>query len=225
MAVALAVVIAAVGAGACVSPPPAEVAAPGDGLLNQEPVIDPRAYTVRIRATSCEGFGIGSGFLLDANTIITNRHVVEGSDTLEVETYEGDRLQVDVASQGTVADLAVVKIAEGIGKTAELAADDPAGGTVVRAYGYAGGGPMRVTEGRVKDYVVDDRLGNAGKVMRADLEIRPGNSGGPALDASGAVIGVVYAVEIQTKMGLIVPLSTLRKVLEDDSQLEDVEGC
>ena len=116
----MALVAAAVLASSCVAPPPRDEYASLDTLPKQAPA-DPRSATVRIRSITCESVGVGSGFLLDGRTIITNRHVVEGATTLSVETYEGDKLQVEVASQGTVADLAVLKIKRGIGETARLA--------------------------------------------------------------------------------------------------------
>ena len=102
---------------------------------------------------------------------------------------------------------------------------DPAPGDLLRVYGYPGGGPMRVNEGEVRDYVVNSELGTEGRVMRAEVEIRPGNSGGPALDTAGRVVGVVYAIELDTKLGLIVPVSTLEQVLGDEGARQPVEGC
>ena len=214
----------AVAGSACVAPPPADEYASLDTQVVAS-VRDPRAATVRIRSTTCQGMGTGSGFLLDANTIVTNRHVVEGATTIDVETYLGEDLKVDVASQGTVADLAILKITGEIGETAVLAEDDPAVGTIIRAFGYAGGGPMRVTEGRVEAYETDPYFDTESPVMMAKLEIRPGNSGGPALNEDDEVIGVVYAIELQTKLAMIVPLSTLDDLLDDEGLLAPVEPC
>lgn len=217
----VAVAVAAIG---CVAPPPNDTAVPSL-VQGSRPLVDPRAYTVRIRATGCEGIGVGSGFLLDAHTIITNRHVVEGADTLAVETYLGEDLTVNVASQGILADLAVVKVDKGIGTTARLAGTDPPEGTRIRAFGYPGGGPMTVTSGHVDSYVSDARLGNIGRVMRSDVDVRPGNSGGPALDDDGRVVGVVYAIDLRSDLSLIVPVSTLSDLLSDTKKLNPVEGC
>ncbi len=216
--------LAALSSAACVSPP-AEDAASTTSSTDTRPAVDPRAYTVRIRATSCEGVGVGSGFLLDSHTIVTNRHVVEGAEKLAVETFLGDELTVDVASQGGLADLAVVKVEKGIGQNAHLAPADPSTGTRIRAFGYPRGGPMKITRGRVDDYVSDIRLGNLGKVMRSDVDIQPGNSGGPVLDEQDRVVGVVYAIERSTNLSLIVPVSTLADLLQEEKDLEPVEGC
>lgn len=221
-----ALVVAVGGMVGCVSPPDdTTVAAGGEPAPDR---VDPRSYTVRIRATTCDGVGVGTGFLLDAETIITNRHVVEEANKLVVETYLGDELTVDVASQGGLADLAIVKIEQGAtgdtGDTARLAPGNPARDDRLRVFGYPRGGPLSVARGRVEKYLSDPRLGNLGKVMRADLDIQPGNSGGPALDDEDRVVGVVYAIERSTKKALIVPVTTLTSLLERDD-LEPVEPC
>jgi S1-C subfamily serine protease len=226
-AAALALAVAA----ACVAPP--EGPGVDTAVLDAPVVVDPRIYTVRIRSQTCEGLGVGSGFLIDATTIVTNRHVVEGADTLEVETSEGQSLTVGVASQGLLADLAIVRLdapvdggTSGMGPaTAVLADANPEPGTGIRAVGYPEGGPLTVTEGVVQDYEVDTRLGNLSKVIRSDVEIHPGNSGGPAVDDQDRVVGVVYAIEVATERSLIVPVETLRRLLDNDEGLERVEGC
>lgn len=217
-------------AAGCVAPPDTEAV---DASILDAPVdVDPRSYTVRIRSQTCEGLGVGSGFLIDESTIVTNRHVVEGADELEVETSEGQTLTVDVASQGLLADLAVVRLSEGMatemsadGTTAELAPANPEPGDRLRAVGYPGGGELTVTEGEVEDFKADPRLGNLSKVIRSEVEIHPGNSGGPAVDDQNRVIGVVYAVEISTEKSLIVPVETLRRLLDNAEGVETVEGC
>lgn len=213
----------------CVAPP--DEPAVDASVLDQPPEVDPRTYTVRIRSQTCEGLGVGSGFLIDDRTIITNRHVVEGADELEVETSEGEDLRVAVASQGLLADLAVVALAEpldmssSVDATARLASENPDPGDALRAFGYPGGGALTVTEGVVEDYTVDPRLGNLSKVIRSDVEIEPGSSGGPAVNDDDEVIGVVYAIEVDTSKSLIVPVETLQRLLEDPDGLEHVEGC
>src|SRR5688572_8474314 len=82
VATGLAVLALAAGS-ACVAPPDQD--AVDTSAIDEPPVVDPRTYTVRIRSQTCEGLGVGSGFLIDPSTIVTNRHVVEGAETLEVD--------------------------------------------------------------------------------------------------------------------------------------------
>lgn len=228
-----AAVALALAATACVPPP--EGPGVDTSAIDTPQAVDPGIYTVRIRSQTCEGLGVGSGFLIDETTIVTNRHVVEGADTLEVETSEGESLTVDVASQGLLADLAVVRLdgsMSDMGDTmgegrpvAALAPTNPEPGDELRAFGYPEGGRLTETGGVVEDYVADPELGNLSKVIRSDVEIHPGNSGGPAVNEDSEVIGVVYAIEVATEKSLIVPVDTLRRLLDDDSAVEDVQGC
>lgn len=228
-AVGLAVVVVASG---CVAPPDAPAV---DTSAIDAPVeVDPGLYTVRIRSQTCEGLGVGSGFLIDSTTIVTNRHVVEGAETLEVETSEGVDLTVDVANQGLLADLAVVRLdasssmEDVMGEDAvhaTLAPANPEPGEEIRAFGYPEGGVLTVTEGEVEDYVADPQLGNLSKVIRSEVEIHPGNSGGPAINERNEVVGVVYAIEVATEKSLIVPVDTLQRLLENDEGVETVQGC
>lgn len=210
----------------CVAPPDDE-AATAEGA---EPIgVDPRLFTVRVRSSTCEGVGVGSGFLLDPTTIITNRHVVEGADRITVESWQGEELTVDVASRAGFADVAVVRLAAAVTSlrlpVATLAGRDPVPGTRVRAFGYADGGPLQVTSGEVEGYLADLRLESFGKVMRADVAIETGNSGGPVLDDDERVVGVVYAIELASDLALIVPVSTLHRLLADREGLTPVEAC
>ena len=216
--------------GGCVAPPSEPEV---DTSAIDAPVeVDPGLYTVRIRSQTCEGLGVGSGFLIDATTIVTNRHVVEGADTLEVETSEGESLTVEVANQGLLADLAVVRLASSMEDAmgegaphATLAPVNPEPGDEIRAFGYPEGGVLTVTDGEVEDYIADPQLGNLSKVIRSDVEIHPGNSGGPAINERNQVVGVVYAIEVATEKSLIVPVDTLQRLLTDDEGVETVQGC
>ena len=214
---------------ACV--PPHEGPGVDTSAIDAPLQVDPGLYTVRIRSQTCEGLGVGSGFLIDPTTIVTNRHVVEGADTLEVETSEGVELTVDVANQGLLADLAVVRLATPMDEamdalpTATLAPTNPEPGDRIRAFGYPEGGVLTVTEGVVEDYKADPLLGNLSKVIRSDVEIHPGNSGGPAINERNEVVGVIYAIEIATEKALIVPVDTLQRLLTSDEGVETVQGC
>lgn len=207
-------------------PPPDEPFAHPPPLTQRQAARAGRNVTVRIRNIPCGGgLGVGTGFLLDEHTLVTNRHVVEGFGELELETWDGRRLSPEIVDVGTAADLSIVRIDRGVGEAIELASDDPDPGEEVQAVGYALGGPQAVTEGEVVDYVEDSRLGMEGKIMRVDVSVQPGNSGGPLIDGNGLVVGVVYAIEIATDYGLVVPVSTLRTHLQTQGALSTSDGC
>lgn len=207
-------------------PPPDEPFAHPPPLTQRQAARAGRNVTVRIRNIPCAGgLGVGTGFLLDEHTLVTNRHVVEGFGELELETWDGRRLSPEIVDVGTTADLSIVRIDSGVGEAIEMAADDPDPGEEVQAVGYALGGPQAVTEGEVIDYVEDPRLGMEGKIMRVDVSVQPGNSGGPLIDRNGLVVGVVYAIEIATDYGLVVPVSTLRSHLDTQGALSTSGRC
>jgi S1-C subfamily serine protease len=95
----------------------------------------------------------------------------------------------------------------------------------VTAYGYPSAHQLTMTSGRVLGYSKDVQLGNLGRVMKFSAHIEPGNSGGPLVDTTGRVVGVVYATEIATGDGLAVPVSTLKDTLSDPHGLKDVQPC
>ena len=79
--------------------------------------------------------------------------------------------------------------------------------------GFPRGGPLTFSRGHILDFVDGSRFGIPGKVMRLTANIEPGNSGSPVLDDRGRVLGVVYAGEIATGLGLAIPPDTLRSLV------------
>lgn len=230
MALALVTTVVAVSGGCANLPPPMPERdvpyAHPPPLTDRQAARAGRNVTVRIRNLPCGGgVGVGSGFLLDEHTLVTNRHVVEGFGSLELETWDGRRLNPEVVDVGTSDDLSIVHIDAGVGEAIEMASDDPDPGEEVQAVGYALGGPQAVTHGEVVDYVEDSRLGTSGPIMRVDISVQHGNSGGPLIDRNGLVVGVVYAIEIATDYGLVVPVSTLRHALASDTALSTTDHC
>lgn len=216
-------------AGGCVeSPRAAQVAAPQTAVTGVVPPLledAERANVVRVRSRTCDGVGVGSGFLVAGGMLITNRHVVEGAVRLEVDTWDGRHLSVGVASQASLDDLAVLRLDGAVGTHAELAVVDPMPGDSVRAVGYPNGDQVTSTPGRVVDYVDGERYESAGRVLRASNDIAPGNSGGPLLDATGKVVGVVYAIDLRDGKALVIPVSRLASALAGADRFAPVTPC
>jgi S1-C subfamily serine protease len=169
--------------------------------------------TLRVRNLSCAGLGTGSGFAIDRSTLITNRHVVAGASRLEVNTHDGQRLEVTAAEVGVLGDVALVSVDGRLPVVADLGGR-AAAGAAVAAVGYPEGGPFTVSRGLVIDRIPGDRLAFDGPVLRISADVRPGNSGGPLLDRRGRVAGVVFAIENATGLGLAMPMSTVNGLLE-----------
>jgi len=170
---------------------------------------------VRVRNVGCAMLSTGSGFALDEHTLVTNKHVVEDSTELQLETYDGHDIAVDASSAANFADLALVSTIDPLPETAPIAKNDPEVGTTITIAGYPNGGALRVSEGEVLS-IEDDPLGvNLGDVYYTSAQVEPGSSGSAALNEAGEIIGVIYA-----KSGsgsLFVPVSTLHEMLDEDS--------
>ena len=179
---------------------------------------------VRIRNVGCEELSTGSGFAVDEHTLITNKHVVEHSQDLEVSTYDGHDITVGTTSTAGLADLAVVRTADALPSFPELAEADPQPGDPVTVVGYPAGGKLTVTQGQVMSTTRDPLNANLGEVLLTDAPVEPGSSGSAALDDKGRVIGVVYA-KTADDHSLLVPLSTLQDVLSDDTAFTPAKGC
>jgi S1-C subfamily serine protease len=179
---------------------------------------------VRIRNVGCETLSTGSGFALDEHTLVTNRHVVADSSTLQVSTYDGRDLDVSAASTAALADLAVVRTEDALPSFPRLADDDPSQGDDVTVVGYPAGGRLTVTAGRVIGTTTDPLHENLGEVLVTDAPVEPGSSGSAALDGSGDIIGVVYAKTTDGR-SLLVPQSTLREMLDDSSAFTELVPC
>jgi S1-C subfamily serine protease len=179
---------------------------------------------VRIRNVGCEELSTGSGFAIDAHTLITNKHVVSDSKDLEVSTYDGHDITVGATSTAGLADLAVVRTTDPLPSFPKLAKADPKPGDPVTVVGYPAGGELTVTEGEVMGATRDPLNANLGEVLLTDAQVEPGSSGSAALDDKGRVIGVVYAKTADDN-SLLVPLSTLQDMLADDTAFTPAKGC
>lgn len=168
--------------------------------------------TLRVRNLTCVGFGTGSGFAIDGSRLITNRHVVEGAQRLEVNLADGRTLTVRATEMGVLGDVAIVTVDGRLPVAADLGGVANAGDPV-SAVGYPLGGRFTISEGMVVDRIDGASFTIPGPVLRTTAEVQPGNSGGPLLDGEGRVAGVVFAIEIATGLSLAIPMDTVDDLL------------
>jgi serine protease Do len=163
--------------------------------------------------------GVGSGIILTSNGyILTNRHVVSGSQSLTVELADGRQFPATVVKISSDQDLALIKISA-TGLTAAVIGDASklqVGETAVAIGSPLGTFTESVTRGIISATgrtitVQDESTGQPEtlkNLLQTDAAINPGNSGGPLLDASGAVIGINTAVSAQAEgIGFAIPVS------------------
>ncbi len=162
----------------------------GAELTTQE--IVESAIPAVVRLSSPEGWG--TGFLItDTGVIATNRHVVEGRNSMTVRLSNGTQLlgKVIYTSPAGGPDAALVKV-DGSGFPFLPLADSSevhTGETVITIGNPERGMPDTVTKGIVSAVGRDPLAGN-GTWVQTDAPINPGNSGGPLLDSHGAVVGI-----------------------------------
>jgi S1-C subfamily serine protease len=201
------------------TPTPGAVTLSPDGFRTTERV------AVRVRNVGCEGVSTGSGFAVDNDRLVTNRHVVTGATTLQVSTYDGQDLLVETAGTAVVADLAIVETRSPLPAAVTLADADPEAGDDIEVIGYPGGGRLTSSVGTVLGFEEDPLNANAGEVIVSSAFAEPGSSGSPMYDSQGRVVGVVYAAAPDGSHSLAVPVSTLRDLLEQASFEESVPAC
>ncbi len=170
--------------------------------------------------------GLGSGFIFDkSGYILTNDHVVEGADEIQV-TVEGysKPFKATLLGHSYDLDLAALKI-EGTDDFPTLKfgkVDDMQVGDWLVAIGNPYGFDHTVTVGvfsaKGREIQIPDgqRVRNYKHLIQTDASINPGNSGGPLLNLNGEVVGINTAVSTQAQgIGFAIPTSTITEVLDN----------
>ena len=166
--------------------------------------------------------GVGSGFVVSSDgLIVTNAHVVDGSDKVEVSLKDGRTYKGKVMGTDSLTDVAVIKIdAESLPAVTFADSDQLQPGEWAIAIGNPLGLDNTVTTGIVSATGrTSAQIGVADKqvsFIQTDAAINPGNSGGPLLNAQGEVIGVNTAI-IQNAQGIgfAIPVNTARDIAEE----------
>lgn len=179
---------------------------------------------LRLRAVDCDGLATGSGFAIDAHTLVTARHVVDESSSVQVSTYDGHEIVTTATEIARDADVAIVRTSDALPAAPELAVADPAVGDRVTVVGYPLGKALSTTTGHVTRGRDDPLHENAAPVLVTDAPVEPGSSGSPVLDDDGHVVGIVYA-KGQDDTTYFVPVSTLRAMLDDEDAFVPAPGC
>jgi S1-C subfamily serine protease len=191
----------------------------GGGALSPDGFSAAQRMTVRVRNVGCGFLSTGTGFALDEHTLVTNRHVIENSKELQIQTYDGRSIDATTVSATTVADIAIVTTEESLGQSfAQTAQADPAESDVVTVVGYPQGGRLSTVSGIVLGTTADPLGSAVDTVLATTAVVEPGSSGSPVLDVDGNVVGVVYAKN-DASQSFIVPVSTLNTLLDETALL------
>jgi Do/DeqQ family serine protease len=165
--------------------------------------------------------GLGSGVIVSASGyLLTNNHVVEGADDIEVILVDGRRSRAKVIGTDPDSDLAVLKIELDKLPVIVLGNSDQAQvGDQVLAIGNPFGVGQTVTSGIVSA-LGRNQLGinTFENFIQTDAAINPGNSGGALVDSNGNLLGINTAIYSKSGgnmgIGFAIPVATAKQVLE-----------
>ena len=170
--------------------------------------------------------GLGSGVIVSAQGyILTNFHVVEAADEIEVALYDGRKLPARIIGTDPESDLAVLQIKPISSQEVQLPAitfghmDSVRVGDVVLAIGNPFGVGQTVTMGIVsalgRSHLGINTFEN---FIQTDAPINPGNSGGALVDSQGNLVGINTAIYSRSGgslgIGFAIPVSSAKSIME-----------
>ena len=212
---------------------PAGVAS-ADAVVAVADSASPAVVTITVDSAGEAGYGpfsvpstgVGSGFVFDASgLILTNHHVIEGSDRITVTFKDGSELAGTVVASDSTHDLAVVKVDPTTPLPTIPIGDSSAlkvGQRVIAIGSPLGTFTELVTSGILSATGRTIEVGSPNSrqtstmtgLLQTDASINPGNSGGPLLDDTGAVIGVNSAAAQSAQgIGFAVPIDVAADIM------------
>jgi len=196
-----------------------EVKRPRNPFMN-DPVFR-HFFGERFEDEAQRAFSLGSGVIISpSGYILTNQHVVEAADEIEVALSDGKKLVAKVVGSDPETDLAVLKVdAQSLPAITLGQAEGMKVGDVVLAIGNPLGVGQTVTMGIVSALHRSGlRINTFENFIQTDAAINQGNSGGALIDASGNLVGINTAILSQSGgsigIGFAIPVSIAKQVME-----------
>lgn len=157
--------------------------------------------------------GAGAGLLVGEGLVLTNHHVARHGRSLQVVLDDDKTFAARLVASDPDVDLALLEIPSNGHQAAIFSKEKPRPGEIVFAMGHPWG-QRNVLTGGVLSAVTTAR-GRHGEVpiLRADVQLAPGNSGGPLLNSAGEVIGL-NAMIFGGDQSVAIPASVIREFLE-----------
>ena len=180
------------------------VDAPDASLADSLVVAKSRPSVVKIRgvAPACQKVLEGTGFVIAPNRVMSNAHVVAGSDSVTVEAEDGKEYDATVVSYDPNADISILDVPDLPIQPLQLAQEAAKSGTDAVVLGFPGGGEFVATPARVRE-IIELSGPDIYKTTTVNREVytirglvRQGNSGGPMINRAGQVIGVVFGAAV-----------------------------
>jgi S1-C subfamily serine protease len=197
--------------------------------INVAAKVSPAVVRITVEGSSDAGnlgvipeTGVGSGVIFDSDGwILTNRHVVEGGSTFEVELKDGQVLSGEVYGIDTLTDLAIVKVDATDLPTAAIGVSDALEvGQLVIAIGsplgtYSNSVTSGIVSAKGRTITTEGSSRPLTNLIQTDAAINPGNSGGPLLDADGNVVGINTAIATNSNgIGFAIPIDVARPIMD-----------
>ncbi len=173
---------------------------------------------------------LGSGFIIDGKEgiIVTNNHVIDGAEEIQVNLHDGSKLKAELIGKDTKTDIALLKV----NSPKELKAvkfgssDAIKVGDWVIAIGNPFGLGGSVTVGIISAKARNINSGPYDDYLQTDASINKGNSGGPLFNMDGEVVGVNTAIISPTGgsigIGFSVPANTVQPVVQQLREFHEV---
>jgi S1-C subfamily serine protease len=208
--------------------PVAAVATPDAALANSPIVVATEPSVVKIRAVapSCQKVLEGSGFVLSPDRVMTNAHVVAGANSVTVEA-NGNPYDATVVSYNPDIDIAILAVPHLPPGPLPFAEEPAKPGSNALVLGYPGGGGFVATPARIREVIElsgPDIYRNATvnrEVYTIRATVEQGNSGGPLIDLSGKVLGVVFGAAVdENDTGFVL---TAKEVSSQLAQIGDTK--
>jgi len=201
--------------------------------------VAPSVLKIRGRAPSCQRQLEGSGFVIGQELVLTNAHVVAGTNATSVEVpgRRGGAAELDarVVLYDPEIDVAVLRVPGLKATPLEFEPKPEAEGEDAIVLGYPLDGPFTVTPGRIRQQInlKGPDIYDTGVVTRdvytVRAIVRSGNSGGPMIDEAGRVTGVVFGAALDDQeTGFVLTVSQVTPAVQAAPQLRaavDTGAC
>ncbi|MFD6353242.1 MarP family serine protease [Nocardia tengchongensis] len=206
---------------------------PPDASVLQLPIAQQlQGSVLRIRgiAPSCQRQLEGSGFVVAPERVMTNAHVVAGTNSVSVDTARGP-LTATVVLFDSNKDVAILAVPGLTAQPLALAPSDASSGESSIVLGYPGGGRYTASAARVRETL---NLKGPNIYRDSDVkrevytirgQVRAGNSGGPLVDTDGRILGVVFGAAVtDDDTGYVLTLDEVKPELDSASSQSNAVG-
>ena len=184
--------------------PIAGVDVPDPGLASDAVVAATKPSVLKIRgvANSCQKVLEGTGFVVAPHRVMSNAHVVAGSDSVTVAGDDGNVHDATVVSYDPMADISILDVPDLDVPPLQFDRTEAAAGADAVVMGYPGGGDFTPTPARIREVIelqgpdIYHTTTVTREVYTIRGSVRQGNSGGPLIDRGGKVLGVVFGAAV-----------------------------